>query len=145
MSAVDLELRHCACALLTRRDRVLLGRRSRERRYRGGLWDLIGGHLEAGETPEDALLREIEEELGVKPTRLKGLGSLSEPRPEVNGAHLYHLFHVEAWSGGNPAMRGREHSEIGWFTLGQILRLDLALAAYRPIFRRLLAAQANSR
>ncbi len=145
MSAVGLELRHCACAILTRRGRVLLGRRSPERRYRAGLWDLIGGHLEAGETPEDALMREIGEELGITPARIKPLGSLSEPCPEVNGAHLYHLFHVDAWSGGEPAMRGREHSEIGWFTLDQALRLDLALAAYRPLFRRLLAAQANSR
>lgn len=46
------------------RNRIYVHRRSRDRRLFPGLWDVVGGHLEDGELPEQALAREIEEETG---------------------------------------------------------------------------------
>jgi RimJ/RimL family protein N-acetyltransferase len=46
------------------RHRVYAHRRSSTRRLFPGIWDIVGGHLEPGETPLDALAREIEEETG---------------------------------------------------------------------------------
>ncbi|MFD7153400.1 GNAT family N-acetyltransferase [Kribbella sp. NPDC059898] len=46
--------------------RVYLQRRTAERRLLPGIWDIVGGHLEPGETPEEALAREVEEETGWK-------------------------------------------------------------------------------
>lgn len=46
------------------RNRVYVHRRSPSRRLLPGIWDVVGGHVEAGETPEEALAREIEEETG---------------------------------------------------------------------------------
>jgi len=46
------------------RGRVFAQRRSATRRVLPGLWDIVGGHIEAGETLEEALAREIEEETG---------------------------------------------------------------------------------
>src|SRR4051812_16610711 len=60
MRAVD-----CVGALI--RDdqhRVYVQRRTEDRRLLPGIWDIVGGHLEAGETPEQALAREVEEETG---------------------------------------------------------------------------------
>jgi 8-oxo-dGTP diphosphatase len=53
-----------SCAIVTRRGSVLLTRRAHA--PSAGLWDLPGGFLEAGETPEEALRRELREELGVE-------------------------------------------------------------------------------
>ncbi|WUJ73984.1 GNAT family N-acetyltransferase [Kribbella soli] len=62
MRAVD-----CVGALIRdERHRVYLQRRTAERRLLPGIWDIVGGHLEAGETPEEALAREVEEETGWK-------------------------------------------------------------------------------
>ncbi|MFG1906966.1 GNAT family N-acetyltransferase [Kribbella sp. NPDC048928] len=62
MRAVD-----CVGALIRDSEhRVYLQRRTAERRLLPGIWDIVGGHLEAGETPEDALAREVEEETGWK-------------------------------------------------------------------------------
>lgn len=44
--------------------RVYVHRRTAERRLFPGIWDIVGGHLEAGETPEEALRREVFEETG---------------------------------------------------------------------------------
>lgn len=46
------------------RNRIYAHRRTPDRRLLPGIWDIVGGHLEDGETPEEALAREIEEETG---------------------------------------------------------------------------------
>jgi mutator protein MutT len=57
----------CVGALIRdERQRVYVQRRTAERRLFPGIWDIVGGHLEAGETPEQALAREVEEETGWK-------------------------------------------------------------------------------
>jgi RimJ/RimL family protein N-acetyltransferase len=60
MRAVD-----CVGALIRDdRQRVYVHRRTAARRLLPGIWDIVGGHLEAGESPEQALAREVEEETG---------------------------------------------------------------------------------
>ncbi|MGZ0149725.1 GNAT family N-acetyltransferase [Kribbella sp. WER1] len=62
MRAVD-----CVGALIRdEQHRVYLQRRTADRRLLPGIWDIVGGHLEPGETPEQALAREVEEETGWK-------------------------------------------------------------------------------
>jgi RimJ/RimL family protein N-acetyltransferase len=57
----------CVAALiLDEHHRVYVQRRTAERRLLPGIWDIVGGHLEPGETPEEALAREVEEETGWK-------------------------------------------------------------------------------
>ncbi|MEV0285713.1 MULTISPECIES: GNAT family N-acetyltransferase [unclassified Kribbella] len=62
MQAVD-----CVGGLIQdEQHRVYVQRRTAERRLLPWIWDVVGGHLEAGETPEEALRREVEEETGWK-------------------------------------------------------------------------------
>ncbi|MEU4196766.1 GNAT family N-acetyltransferase [Kribbella sp. NPDC026611] len=62
MRAVD-----CVGALIQgERHRVYVQRRTAGRRLLPGIWDIVGGHLEPGEAPEQALVREVEEETGWK-------------------------------------------------------------------------------
>jgi 8-oxo-dGTP diphosphatase len=53
-----------AVALIDPDDRVLLARRP-EGKAMAGLWEFPGGKVEPGETPEAALIRELQEELGI--------------------------------------------------------------------------------
>lgn len=51
--------------VLLRGDRILLGKRSADRTLYPGIWDIVGGHQIEGETPEQTLVRELAEELGI--------------------------------------------------------------------------------
>lgn len=54
-------------------NRAYVHRRSADRRLLPGIWDVVGGHLEPGESPEAALAREIEEETGWKLRRIEAV------------------------------------------------------------------------
>ena len=128
---------------------VLLCKRSHEKPLYPGCWGLPGGHLESDETPEQALVREIREELGVTPTAFQRMHILADVTPDA-GKAVYHIFRVSAWKGGEPVMLGMEHSEIQWFEIEAACKLsNLAFKAYRSLFRSLLptstAAHGGSR
>ena len=109
--------------LLDAEDRMLLGLRSSWKRVWPDLWDAIGGHLEPGESVETALVRELIEEIGITATEFLLLGSFPEPRPDLYGEALHHVFAVTAWTGGQPSNVCDEHSEIRWFTLDELAAL----------------------
>ena len=120
-------MKRCACGVLVRDGRVLLGKRAAGRALYPGVWDVFGGHQESGETIAETLARELAEELDVTPLDYIELAVLDEPKPETYGKRVYHFFVVTAWRGPGPTMLGDEHTEIAW------LALDLALASYKPL------------
>ena len=119
-------MRICARGLLVRGDETLLARRSDERTFYPGVWDVVGGHCEGDETPVDTLIRELEEEVGVKACVFEEIAVLEEPRPVEHGEAQYHVFIVTAWAGGEPRLLNAEHSELRWLSLDHALALPLA-------------------
>ncbi|WP_312797602.1 (deoxy)nucleoside triphosphate pyrophosphohydrolase [Tianweitania sp.] len=75
-----------ACALVDADNRVLLAQRP-EGKSLAGLWEFPGGKVEAGETPELALVRELKEELGID-TKVSCLA------PLTFASHTYDSFHL---------------------------------------------------
>lgn len=127
-----------ACAILIRGATLLLGRRSLYRGACPGLWDLIGGHVEVGETPRQALVREVLEEVAVTPTSVEPVCVLTERYAEAGVELRHHLFAITAWQGGEPRIANDEHSELRWFDVeAACARPDLALPQYRTVFRSL--------
>lgn len=75
-----------ACALVDTDGRILLSQRP-EGKALAGLWEFPGGKVEQGETPEECLVRELEEELGIK-TKIACLA------PLTFASHTYDTFHL---------------------------------------------------
>ncbi|MGC2444652.1 NUDIX hydrolase [Candidatus Binatus sp.] len=122
--------------MLVSDSKILLGKRASGKFLYPDYWDLPGGHLEAGESPDQALIRELEEELGIVPTRFELLGVFDELSPEKYGVHEYHIYVVTEWSGSITNRQPHEHSEIRWVALEMAHQLELADPRYPELFRR---------
>jgi 8-oxo-dGTP diphosphatase len=99
-----------ACALVDTDRRVLIAQRPPGKQL-AGLWEFPGGKLEPGETPEAALIRELEEELGVS-TKTACLAPLTFASHSYESFHLLMpLFVCRKWQG---LPQAREHSALKW-------------------------------
>nr|WP_318656203.1 bifunctional GNAT family N-acetyltransferase/(deoxy)nucleoside triphosphate pyrophosphohydrolase [Roseomonas sp. SXEYE001] len=99
-----------ACALIDPDNRVLLARRP-EGKPMAGLWEFPGGKLAPGETPEEALIRELKEELGIDVSAacLAPFAFASHP---LDGKHLLMpLYLCRRWNG---TVEGREGQALAW-------------------------------
>jgi 8-oxo-dGTP diphosphatase len=99
-----------ACALIDRDGRVLLAERPKGRSMEG-LWEFPGGKIEQGETPEKALIRELNEELGIDTSE----NCLA---PFTFASHSYEEFHLlmplyicRKWKG---QIIGQEEQNLKW-------------------------------
>lgn len=99
-----------ACALVDADRRVLIAQRP-EGKSMAGLWEFPGGKVEPGETPEAALIRELNEELGIE-TREACLAPLSFVSHAYENIHLLMPLYVcRRWQGTPQA---REHIALKW-------------------------------
>jgi 8-oxo-dGTP diphosphatase len=99
-----------ACALIDADKRVLLAQRPEDKPM-AGLWEFPGGKVEPGERPEQTLIRELREELGI---------TVSEPclAPLTFASHAYETFHLlmplyicRRWEG---MVIAREGQALAW-------------------------------
>jgi len=99
-----------AVALIDADRRVLIAQRP-EGKTLAGLWEFPGGKVEPGESPEEALIRELEEELGIS-TRTACLAPVSFASHSYDNFHLLMpLYACRKWQ-GEPRMR--EHAALKW-------------------------------
>src|SRR5438552_5379897 len=99
-----------AVALIDPDGRVLLAQRP-EGKHMAGLWEFPGGKVHAGETPETALIRELDEELGIDVVAscLAPFTFASHPYPEFH--LLMPLYVCRKWSG---IVTAREGQRLAW-------------------------------
>jgi 8-oxo-dGTP diphosphatase len=99
-----------ACALIDPDGRVLIAQRPPDRSM-AGLWEFPGGKIEAGERPEQALVRELREELGIEVQEacLAPFTFASHQYPDFQ--LLMPLYICRRWDGSPRAM---EASAIKW-------------------------------
>ncbi len=100
-----------ACALVDPDGRVLLARRP-EGKPMAGLWEFPGGKAHPDETPEDALIRELKEELGIGVEASCLAPFTFASHPLEGGRHLLMpLYLCRRWEG---AVRAREGQALAW-------------------------------
>ena len=101
-------------ALIWRGDRFLACQRPAHK-ARGLLWEFVGGKVEAGETPQQALIRECREELDITVDVGDLFMEVLHEYPDLTVRLM--LFHASIAQGEPKAL---EHNDIRWITVSQI-------------------------
>lgn len=110
-----------AAALVDADNRVLIAQRPAGKQLEG-LWEFPGGKLEEGERPEEALIRELREELGIV---------VREPclAPLTFASHAYTSFHLlmplyvcRRWEG---MVEGRDGQALKWVRAGKLREIEM--------------------
>jgi 8-oxo-dGTP pyrophosphatase MutT (NUDIX family) len=108
---------------------------------RHGYWNLVAGGIEEGESPNEAALRELDEEVGLAgPAAFEPLPlELGYRRPEDSGWVTLHAFWVDALAGWEPVLNA-EHVEYRWCSRAdadRLLEYPEPREAVRLVARRL--------
>lgn len=129
----QMEIKLVVCAALIDKDgRVLINLRPKGK-VMAGFWEFPGGKVEPHETPENALIRELEEELGINTWN-------SCLAPLTFASHKYKEFHLlmplyvcRKWVG---IIKPRENQELKWYYPNQLMNVKM-LPADIPLIAHL--------
>lgn len=125
-------------AVIENNGRILACRRRAEK-AEGGKWEFPGGKVEANESPEQALMRELSEELELHDARVLELVDRTTTESNGNSIDLA-CYRVETATRPIP---GADHDSITWCTGDQLTSLDWALADW-PTVHSLMSTNARS-
>ncbi len=123
----------CVAFMLIKGDRVLAEKRKATKQAYPGAIALPGGHVEDGESPEKALCRELNEELGVVPCSIKYVCTLLFRLQEL---HRIYYFAIEAWEGN---IENNEAESLLWLPITESQEFDIdvdriALSEYLRVY-----------
>lgn len=105
-----------AIGIITRQQKILVALRKMD--AEGALWELPGGKIEVGETAQEALRRELKEEIGIEVTRAQLVRELNYDYPEYS-VHLK-IFHVTRF---DAEPQGAEGQQVRWVTFDEFKQL----------------------
>ena len=122
--------RDVAVLILEKEKMILLQKRSKTEKRFPDSWGLFGGGIKEGESPEEAIQREIKEEAGFELRNPMPVGSYPYKLEEPNETGTVYVF-KGFYSGSELTLH--EGQEMRWFDPAEALKLDL-----HPIYRGII-------
>ncbi len=120
-----------------RDDAILLGRAPR---FPPGMYSPLAGYVEAGETLEEAVIREVREEVGIEIADISYVGSQSWPFP-----HSLMVGFTATYAAGAVTVDKTELEDARWFTATDMPQLPPKISIARALVERFLATATGER
>lgn len=111
--------------ILNKEGRIFLAKRGRKAKNEQGKWEGPGGSVDFGETIRSAIIREIEEEYGMRIKPIKLLDVCDHILPEEKQHWVSPSFLAIVVRGKPTILEPHKCSEIGWFTRKEMKKLNL--------------------
>jgi 8-oxo-dGTP diphosphatase len=112
-----------AHGIIRKDDKILTTRRAESSAYKPLVWDFPGGKINPGETVEEGLLREIQEETKLEVT-IHHLDYVFTSLEELPGQQHFQLLYECTYQSGEVTVNPEEHDEYQWVTLGELKQKD---------------------
>lgn len=109
--------------IICRDGKYLLGKRPLGK-SQGGLWEFVGGKIEPGETPEQALARECMEEIALPIINARYRIDVTHPYPD----RTVHLILLDCEPAPNAEPVALEHAALGWYAPSEMSALEFCPA-----------------
>ena len=123
-----------AIIVLVERGRELLLARSRH--FMPGMYSVLAGFVEPGESLVEAVIREVKEEVGIEVTDIKYFGSQPWPFP-----HSLMIGFTATYASGEISLDDGEIEDAGWFTIDRLPRIPGKISIARKLIDWFLAKQ----
>ena len=120
MPASPRNTRAAAVILINEHDKVLIAERPPYKKIMPGWWEFPGGKIEGEETPEQAMVREAEEELGITPkeyTLFEHINETRHPGTPHEYTVMVHTYLCREWEG---KVHPRESQQLAWVAPEQL-------------------------
>jgi len=101
-----------------------------------GMYSVLAGFVEPGESLEEAVVREVKEEVGIEIRDIKYFGSQPWPFP-----HSLMIGFTAAYAGGEISLDDKEIEDAGWFTVEKLPRIPGKISIARKLIDGFLAKQ----
>ncbi len=116
---------------------VLIVKRQDSRKLYPGKWECGGGQVYVGENFEEAINRQMKEELGIVIDRVLVFGTYEIKTPELEQKKIPGMKFVCFWhsyvNGKNPVIDEKEHSEWRWQSINNLSEIDFISSIEREI------------
>lgn len=123
---------HVAAGIVLRDGKVFLAKREKHQ-DQGDVWEFPGGKCESGESPEQALVRELQEEIAITPKSVVLFDTVTHDYGKKKVCLYFYL--VESFDG---EAVGHEGQKVAWVDLAQLADLEFP-AANKVIVEKLLS------